>query len=135
MPLLEVDEATRIREVMSRRNNDIMRRVSALDEQTARSILTQAVQTVPSLLFQLLESNSDNSGDDPPPERPPDTPEWCKCNNCRQMFTPLEEVCCDMQPPDCNARCGDFELLVLEHSMVQLAVRYRNDFFTIDQVN
>ena len=104
-----------------------MRRVNDLDEEAARKILIGVVQRVPSLIFNLLEHGG---GDQPPTggDNPPTQPnalEWCKCGNCRQMFTAQEEVCCENSPSDCLSHSADFELLVLEPAVVALAISLR----------
>ena len=70
-----------VRQLMTRRNEDIMRRVTVLDEQAAQNILTKAVQTVSSLIFNLLEQSNDV---DPHGSRPPIT--VAKCSQLRKKY-------------------------------------------------
>ena len=42
-----------------------------------------------------------------------------------------EDVCCGYDPDDCISKSTDFELLVLEPTVVALAVRHRNDLFAV----
>ena len=61
-------------------------------------ILLQVAQSCPSLLFKLIQHDEgDKEHDNNEAERRPATskvPEWCICNNCREMPTMEEKKCC-----------------------------------------
>lgn len=68
-----------------------------MGELQLRGIVLQILERQPGLIFDLLE-------EDPPHPAPPPaagSPEWCICNNCQDMPSDVERLCCRCLPQNC----------------------------------
>lgn len=54
-------------------------------------------------------------------------PEWCVCNNCREMPTDIEKKCCQQHPQFCISKMPHMEAFILEEGVLRLARRLWND--------
>ncbi|XP_041376609.1 uncharacterized protein LOC121389058 [Gigantopelta aegis] len=57
--------------------------------------------------------------------------DWCSCNNCREMPTPAERLCCRKNPQNCLTLLPDFIVLILDEAVLSLARLYRQDKFAL----
>ena len=66
----------------------------------------------------------------PPPPPPPHHdahPEWCRCGNCREIATPVENKCCTKRRNACITHTQLFTQLVLDAHELDVAMNYRAD--------
>ena len=69
----------------------------------------------------------------PPSPQPPSPPhhdahpEWCRCGNCREMATPVENKCCTRRRNACITHTQLFTQLVLDAHVLDVAMNYRAD--------
>ena len=54
-------------------------------------------------------------------------PDWCICGNCREMGTPVENVCCRRR--NCVTTFDDFHLLCTERAVLTVAIQNRADIY------
>lgn len=70
----------------------------------------------------------------PPPPPNENTPDWCKCGECRVMPTELENKCCAKVERPCITNNVLFHQLVLDSNVLHLAMQYREDVLVLDNV-
>ena len=97
-----------------------------------RTIMEGVVESSPNLLYDLIYTSGSAVGqgggdDDNSPSS--SSPAWCTCGNCREMERLEMNVCCNCQPRNCISRRVEFELLVLDRVVVQLANLHAADMF------
>ena len=68
---------------------------------------------------------------DPPPGN--NAPDWCKCRNC-VMSTQEENKCCSRTVRPCISTTPLFLQLVLDPNVLDLAMRFREDFLVLSNV-
>ena len=97
-----------------------------------RTIMEGVVESSPNLLYDLIYTSGSAVGqgggdDDNSPSS--SSPPWCTCGNCQAMERLEMNVCCNCQPRNCISRRVEFELLVLDRVVVQLANLHAADMF------
>ena len=58
-------------------------------------------------------------------------PHWCVCNNCREMPTDIERLCCQQQPQYCTILLPQFHLYCLDAGNLRIHRRYRDDVLVV----
>ena len=66
----------------------------------------------------------------PLPDR--DLPEWCMCGHCIMMPTQEENKCCAKSRRACVTTTPLFAQLVLNGNVLDIAMRYRENFLVLD---
>lgn len=86
-----------------------------MEEVEVRQLLVRVLNRQPGLVFDLVEQPDPAApGAAPPDPRPsgpgpappgpaPPKPAWCRCNNCHEMQTDLERLCCNCLPQNCTS--------------------------------
>ncbi|VDI69370.1 Hypothetical predicted protein [Mytilus galloprovincialis] len=119
--LQEVNKENRIAQLENR--------VDSMSVDDMRILLKRISKAQPSFVLNILDNSNVGNGQPAGPEPPkPDQPSWCSCSNCREMPTQQERLCCKRQPMNCHSRLPDFQQCVLDELVLELAIRYRNDF-------
>ncbi|XP_071172186.1 P2X purinoceptor 7-like [Mytilus edulis] len=104
-------------------------RVSLLSEEDLRFTVLEACRSQPSLMFTILNRTSLQPNNPVnPEENNRNQPSWCRCSFCRDMPTEQERVCCRQIPNNCHSRLPDFSNVVLDALVLEVAIRYRNNF-------
>ncbi|XP_071949147.1 P2X purinoceptor 7-like [Antedon mediterranea] len=112
--------------VLQQREENISSKIDALNENEVRNLLKEAAKKNPGLILSILDRQQ-------LPERGhhPDAdgaaPDWCVCHACREMPTQVERMCCGYNPDNCTSLLPDFELLVLNEAVLDIARAYRQD--------
>lgn len=99
--------------------------ISKMDLTALKETLKLVCMKQPSLLMDVLKS-ADGNGD-PAPGNLRAVPNWCSCNNCREMPTGREKMCCGKIPENCHSRLADFYTIVLDELVLEVAMRCRSD--------
>ena len=80
--------------------------IKGLKVAQAKELLLKVTMRNPGLIFDLLETRGAHGGQPGPGGAggaggAQESPEWCRCGNCRPMATELENLCCNLQPRNC----------------------------------
>ena len=78
-------------------------KIDRLDEVGAKELLKSVADKVPSLILDIMDRISrDDEPSSPDPEEG-SWPDWCICQNCREMPSDASRVCCGMRPDLCTS--------------------------------
>lgn len=107
--------------------------IDQLSAEEAKELLNEMSSITPSVVLEVSDilTRRRNQEMGPPPQPSPDreVPGWCVCNNCMQMNTAIERVCCEMRPELCISLRPEMNLLILDPFTLHLQQRFRNDIF------
>ncbi|CAG2201862.1 unnamed protein product [Mytilus edulis] len=80
----------------------------------------------PSIILDIIDVRDAGNGS---PEIPPnrEVPSWCKCSFCREMPNEIEKVCCKQTPVNCHSQLREFNTVVLDELVLEVARRMRED--------
>ncbi|XP_052696150.1 uncharacterized protein LOC128174701 [Crassostrea angulata] len=99
--------------------------ISSLDTNGLRDALRLVCSKQPSFMLDILQTIH---GENPEPHDSTVTaPSWCICSNCREMPSEREKVCCNKPSQSCISRLPDFQTVVLDELVLEVAMRYHND--------
>ena len=88
-----------------------------------RCFTSRLIQRQPGLLFDVLLEWRNRHGD-PPAAGTPGVP-WCSCDNCRDMPTDREKVCCGHD--HCSSALGHFLQICLDEAYLRVHRQYWGD--------
>ena len=112
--------------------------VEAMDLNALRAFALELLRRQPAAFADLVNGElpgpQPQPDPDPDPEANPDVPEWCKCRCCVAMPTQLENKCCTQARLPCITLTPLFPQLVLDGNVLDLAMRYREDFLVLNHV-
>ena len=106
-----------------------------MDLVTLRAFAVELLRRQPAAFADLV--NGEFPGAPPDPDQEDDlenVPEWCKCGHCVEMPTQLENKCCTQRRRACITLAPLFAQLVLDGNVLDLAMRYREDFLVLNNV-
>ena len=92
-----------------------------MDSDGLRKILKQVLTRTPGVMFDIMEPEAT------PPPASPGNQDWCVSLNRRQMPSMEERLCCRFAPEHCVTTWPDFAMLVLEETVVEVAIGLSND--------
>ena len=117
--------------MIDQRNKGTQARVDKLTVEQMKKLITDMMKRDPSFVFHVMEENKSSLPSDPSPSA--SSPEWCKCQNCREMPTLLENVCCQGTPETCVSKLPEFAILIPEPMVLNMTNNYRNDFLGMEE--
>lgn len=81
----------------------LQERIEAMSAGEKSDMLFKIAKTLPVLVFSMLEQTDVDDGEQQPKEKLSKVPDWCVCQNCREMPTVEERQCCKRKPEACIA--------------------------------
>nr|XP_034316166.1 uncharacterized protein LOC105320755 [Crassostrea gigas] len=137
-PVQDFGQPVRAEVALAERDRQMQERIEGLSLDSMRIAILNAYYQQPSFIFRVLEatnhpSNPVNPPSSPIPPSPQDIPSWCRCTHCREMPSEVEKRCCNQIPRNCHSRLLDFQNVVLDPLVLEVAMRYRNDMLAQPQ--
>ena len=104
-----------------------------LDLESLQRLAIELLRRQPAVFADLVNGELPVGNQDPtvPPPNA-SQPDWCKCGLCRPMPTQIENKCCTRSPRPCITTTPLFSQLVLNANVLDIAMRYREDFLAME---
>lgn len=121
-----------VQELLQKRDRETKERVETLTDSQMKNLIDVMMKRHPTFVFDVLgEINQPLSNDEDDVSAAVQKPSWCSCGNCREMPLVIENVCCRQLPASCYSKLAEFNLLILEPTVLRLANNYRADIFAL----
>nr|XP_022290919.1 P2X purinoceptor 7-like [Crassostrea virginica] len=117
--------------VLQERQQNFRARIEEMSDEERKQLLIKAGELHPSLLLHIIDRPAPQGGFHPQPSA--ETPDWCTCLKCRDMPTQAERICCGRPANQCQSLLPDFNLLILDDLVLQVAQMYRQDVLALPQ--
>lgn len=119
-------------QALQERQRNFQAFIEEMTDEERKELLLKAGEKHPSLFMQIIDGHHAPHGGFHP--QPTDqTPSWCSCLRCRDMPTQAERICCGRPPNQCQSQLPDFNLLVMDELVLQIAQMYRQDVLALPQ--
>ncbi|XP_062612145.1 P2X purinoceptor 7-like [Saccostrea cucullata] len=84
-------------------------------------------QRQPSFVLDIIDAHTTNDNSNRPGSSCVNVPVWCPCTFCREMPVDTEKVRCNKTPSNYHFRLRDFDIIVLDELVLEVARRMRED--------
>ena len=107
-----------------------------MDVDALRAFALELLRRQPAAFADLVngELPGGNAPPQPDPEPVDNVPDWSNCGHCVAMPTQLENRCCTRAIRPCISTVPLFQQLVLDGNVLNIAMRYREDFLVLNNV-
>lgn len=92
-------------------------------------MLEKILNRTPGILFDVMSLMEVPPHPDPVPD--PAALHWCTCQNCREMDTDIERVCCRQSLQHCISLMAYMQYYILDEGVLRLARAAWNDIFAL----